>query len=158
MHPIDARPGIAHCHEDAVAILLGADQQLPCPRVNRAHCFNRVQDQVQDHLLQLNAIPLKGKQSVCKPGLDRDAIPDEYASRQYDHLIDCRIKIKTLLPGRRFLDLLTNAVDDVSGSIDIANDTAERFPDLAQVGGLHVQKILGSTGMLRALAIGCVIS
>jgi hypothetical protein len=35
-------------------------------------------------------------------------------------------------------DLITDAVDDVSGSTDIANNTGERFPDLAQVRRLHV--------------------
>jgi hypothetical protein len=28
---------------------------------DRAHCFDRVQEQVQDHLLQLNAIAVNGK-------------------------------------------------------------------------------------------------
>jgi hypothetical protein len=59
MRRVDAGAGIAHCHEDT-SVLLGADQQFSCPRLNRAHCFNRVQDQVQDDLLQLNAIPLNG--------------------------------------------------------------------------------------------------
>jgi hypothetical protein len=44
--------------------------------------------------------------------------------------------------------VLTDAVDDVSGSIDIANDTGERFPDLAQVGGPQVQKILRRPGVV----------
>src|SRR3954463_7656824 len=35
---INARPGIAHCHEDvARLILLGADQQLSWPCLDRAH-------------------------------------------------------------------------------------------------------------------------
>ena len=61
MRRIDARPGIAHCHKDACAVLLGADQQLSRLCLNRAHCFDRVQDQVQDDLLQLNTIPVNGK-------------------------------------------------------------------------------------------------
>src|SRR6266581_4451279 len=61
MRRIDARPGIAHCHKDASVVLFGADQQLSCPCLNRAHCFDRVQEQVQDHLLQLNAIAVNGK-------------------------------------------------------------------------------------------------
>jgi hypothetical protein len=88
------------------------------------------------------------KQSVRKPGLDRNAIPEDYASRQCNHLIDCRIEIKTLLSRRRRLDVLTDAVDDVSGSIDIANDTGECLPDLAQVRRLRLQKILGRTGVV----------
>src|SRR6516225_8607695 len=39
---INARPGIAHGHEDACLILLGADQQLSCSLFNRAHCFSRI--------------------------------------------------------------------------------------------------------------------
>ena len=76
MRRIDARPGIAHSHEDACLVLLGADHQLSCPLLNRAHCFSRIQNQIQQDLLQLNAIPMNRKQSLCKPGLDRNAIPD----------------------------------------------------------------------------------
>ena len=61
MRRIDAWPGIAHCHKDTCVVLLGADQQLSCPFLCRAHCFDRVQEQVQDHLLQLNAIAVNGK-------------------------------------------------------------------------------------------------
>jgi hypothetical protein len=57
----DARPGILHCHNDTCVVLLGADQQLSRRCLNRAHCFDRVQEQVQDHLLQLNAIAVNGK-------------------------------------------------------------------------------------------------
>jgi hypothetical protein len=31
MREIDTRPRIAHGHEDACLVLLGADQQLSCP-------------------------------------------------------------------------------------------------------------------------------
>src|SRR5262245_16297514 len=37
---INARPGIAHGHEDAGLVLLGADQQLSCSLFNRTHCFS----------------------------------------------------------------------------------------------------------------------
>src|SRR6516162_5778588 len=102
MARIKARPGIAHCHEDARVVLLGADQQLSWLRLNRAHCLNRVQSQVQDDLLQLNAVAMNGKQSVSKPGLDRYTVSGDCVSRQHDHLIDSRIEIKTLLSRRRF--------------------------------------------------------
>jgi hypothetical protein len=39
----------------------------------------------------LNVVTLDEKQSIAKDGLDRDTIPDDSASRQYNHLIDCRI-------------------------------------------------------------------
>jgi hypothetical protein len=89
-------------------------------------------------LLQLNTIPLNGKQPLRKVDLDRDCVLGDCASRQYNHLIDRLIEIKAILSGRRFLDVISHAVDDVSGSIGIAHDTVERFPDLAQVWRLLV--------------------
>ena len=73
MFRTNARPGIAHRDEDAICpALLGADQQLSHSLVDRAHCFDRVQDQVQDDLLQLNTITLDGTQPLRQAGLDRD--------------------------------------------------------------------------------------
>src|SRR5258708_2014085 len=61
MPGIDARPGIATRDEDAIRLrLLGADQQLSRPRLDRPHCFDCVQHQIQDDLLQLNTIPFYG--------------------------------------------------------------------------------------------------
>src|SRR6516225_5038155 len=39
---INARPGIAHRHENACRVLLGADRQLSYPHLYRAHCFSRI--------------------------------------------------------------------------------------------------------------------
>src|SRR5215813_6560624 len=75
MRWINAWPGIAYGDEGACLVLLGADQQLSCPLLNRAHCFSRVQNEVQQDLLQLNAIPKDRDQSLRKPGLNRNAIP-----------------------------------------------------------------------------------
>src|SRR6516164_7216002 len=117
MRWIDARPGIADGHEGTCMVLLGADHQLSCPLLYRAHCFSRVQNQVQQDLLQLNAIRQNRTQCLRKPDLDRHAIPDGHALRQYNHFVDCRVEIKTLFSRRRFLDLLSDAIDDLSGSI-----------------------------------------
>ena len=69
MFRINTRPRIAHCHEDAICPgLLGADRQLSWPLLNRSHCFDRIHDQVQDDLLQLNTIPLNGKRPLRKAG------------------------------------------------------------------------------------------
>src|SRR5215470_17440859 len=67
MRRINARPGIAHGYEGACLVLLGTDQQLSYSHLNRIHCFNCVQDQVYQDLLQLNPIPLDLDQSFRKP-------------------------------------------------------------------------------------------
>ena len=58
MRRIDAWSGIAHDDEDAGLVLLGADQQLSNPCLNCTHRFDRVQNEVQDDLLQLYAITM----------------------------------------------------------------------------------------------------
>jgi hypothetical protein len=84
-------------------------------------------------LLQLNAIPLNRSQLFCEAGLNQNSILDDRASCQHDHFIDRLVEIKTMLPRRRFPDVITDPVDNVSGAIGIAHDTDERFPDLAEV-------------------------
>src|SRR5215471_16343753 len=85
---INAWPGIADGHENARLVLLGADHKLTCPHVGGAHCFSRVQNEVQQDLLQLNAIAKNWKQSLRKPGLDRNAILVDHGLRQYKHFVD----------------------------------------------------------------------
>src|ERR1700745_2892731 len=53
---IDARPGIAHGHANACVVSLRADQQFSRSRFYRAHGFDRVEDQVQQDLLNLNTV------------------------------------------------------------------------------------------------------
>jgi hypothetical protein len=130
---IDARTGIANRDENAISLgFLGTDQQLSRPRLDRTHCFDCVEHQVQDDLLQLNTVSLDGSPPFGKAGLDRDPILGDCASPQYNHLIDRVIEIKTGFSRRRFPDVITYPVDDFSGSIRIAYDTGKRLPDLTQ--------------------------
>jgi hypothetical protein len=55
---------------------------------------------------------------------------------------------------RLLFDVATDPVDDVSGSIDIANDTGECFPDLAQIRQLHVHKVQGGTSVVARAGDG----
>ena len=49
---------------------------------------------------------------------DRDSGIDDYASHQDDHFVDCLIEVKKLPPRRRFLDVITDAADDILTSSD----------------------------------------
>jgi hypothetical protein len=89
-------------------------------------------------LLQLNTIPLDRRQDLRKTGLDGNSSVGDCVSRQRDRLIGRLIEIKTMLSRRRFLDVITNSVDNDSRPVGIANDTPERFPGLAQVWRLVV--------------------
>src|SRR5262245_44904586 len=88
MFRINARPRIAYSDQDPSLGLLSPDQQFSWPRLDRSHCLDGVEDQIQDDLLHLNAIALNGKQAVREASLDRDAIPDDRTARQCNHLAD----------------------------------------------------------------------
>jgi len=127
--------------------LLGADQQLPWP-IDRAHCFDRVQNQVQDDLLQLNTIPLNGRQLLRRLQLERNTMSGDCAPRQFNHLGDRLIKIKAILSRRRLLYMSPDTVDDAAGSIGIAHDTPERFSDFAQIWRSLGQEIQSCSGVV----------
>jgi len=58
---INARAGIAHSDENRIGLRsFSADRQVSYARLDRAHRFDGVEDQVQRDLLQLNTIPLDG--------------------------------------------------------------------------------------------------
>ena len=158
MRRIDAWSRIADCDKDACVVLFGADQQLSFPRPARAHCVDRIQDQVEDDLLQLNAITVNVRQSLIKPALNRNAILHDCTPRQDNDFVDRRIKIAGSHSGRCFLDLVADSVDDASNAIGIGHDAAERLLDLPQIRRLLVQKILGRARIVAGAAIGCVIS
>src|SRR5262249_4336257 len=97
---------------------------------------------------------MNGKQAIRKPGLYRDAIPDDYVSGQSNDLVDCPIKIKTLSSRGRFLDVITHPADDIRGSVDIPDDTAERFPGSIQIRRPHLQKAHAHPGIVACRSNG----
>jgi hypothetical protein len=127
--------------------LLGAEKQLS-RRIDGAHCLDRVQNQIQDDLLQLNTIPLNGKQLVRRLQPEGNTMPGDCAPRQFNHLGDRLIKIQAILTRRRLLYVSPDTVDDVAGSIGIAHDTPERFPDFAQIWRSLGQEIQSCSGVV----------
>jgi hypothetical protein len=75
-------------------------------------------------------------------------------SRQNKHLTDCLINIKTMLARRRFLDVITDPVDDIAGAIGIRQDTAERFSDLPQLWPIFVQGTSNNDDFFVGLIVG----
>src|SRR5262249_45420030 len=124
---MDARPTIADCDEDTLFGFLDADLQLPCPGLNRGHCFNCVQNQVDDDLLQLNTIALHRREPISELGAERNSILADCASHHNNHLTDRLIEVKKLFSRWRLLDVIAHPADDIPGSIRISDDAAERF-------------------------------
>ena len=79
---------------------------------------------------------------------ERDAMFGNRAPCQADDLRDGLVDIEAVTARRRFLDLRPNAVDDVTGSIGIADNAPERLPDFSQHRRLPVQEVQGRAGVV----------
>jgi hypothetical protein len=102
---VQPRTGIAHGDEHAArGTRLSADPQLPRPLVDASHGFDRVEDQVQDHLLQLDAVAVHGRQAPRELGLQRDALPQHFAPGQGDDVEGGLVEVEPILVWGRLLD------------------------------------------------------
>ena len=56
------------------------------PSLDAAHRLDGIDDQVEDHLLQLHPIALNERQALRQLRLHRDAVLRRFAAGQLDHL------------------------------------------------------------------------
>src|SRR6202007_2208465 len=107
-------------HRDDYAIglnLPGADQQISRPRFDTVHRLDRVDDQVEDHLLQLDPIAVDERQALGEVHLHRGAGPYRFAAGELNHLADRLVYGHPVLPWGRLFDELTDSANDVAGAI-----------------------------------------
>src|SRR5262249_60290556 len=100
---------------------------------------NRVDNQVEQDLLQLNPISVDTRQTFRQLRSRRDAILQNLSTGQGYDLKHRLIDLHVLLPRRRLLDKGPDTVDDVAGLLAGADDTAERLPDLLQIRRLSLE-------------------
>ena len=68
---IDADAGVSHRYQQFIrALHLGTDHQTPRPIGNIAHRLDAIQDQIHDHLLQLDPVAHRGWEIGGQLGLE----------------------------------------------------------------------------------------
>jgi hypothetical protein len=84
---VNADTAVPHHHTDAVAILsLGSDQQLPRPIVDIHHRVRGVANQIQNDLLELDAIPGYVREIIGELRLQNHALSLKVTQRQRNYL------------------------------------------------------------------------
>src|SRR6516162_2589388 len=97
-----ARPGIPDRDDHTIWLVrLSADLQLAYVQAALTHCLDRVQDQVEDHLLKLGPISCHGRQAFGKLRLYRNAVFHGFTPRELDHPADRFIDMQGLHLRRR---------------------------------------------------------
>jgi hypothetical protein len=114
--------------------LAAADEQLARPLAQGAHGFDGVDDQVQDHLLQLGPVSLNGRQAIGRFRPHQDAVLNGFAADQLNHIADRRVDFQVLRPRWRLLDERTDPVDDFARAVAVRDNAIERLFQLLEIG------------------------
>ena len=83
----DADTGVADGDEHFIGVLHpGRDHEKPRPAGDAAHCFNAIQDQIHDYLLQLDPVGHDGREIEAKVGLEINLVSQCRSFYQSNHL------------------------------------------------------------------------
>src|SRR5260370_4765487 len=146
-----SRTRISHCDEHATGLrFFRADQQVPRTVAGFAHRLDRVDDQVQDYLLQLHPISCNERQVLRGLHVHRDTVLHGFAAGELNHLADCSADLQAILPRRRLHYEVANPVDDLARPLAIVDDTSERLPRLFQIRRLTIQPAPRRAGVTDA--------
>jgi hypothetical protein len=103
------------------------------PRIPASHGLDGVENQVEDHLLQLDPIAVHGRRALGEFGPHRDAVPDRFASGELDHLADRSIDVHAIARRRRLLGEIANALDHLACPGAVPDDASEGLLCLLQI-------------------------
>src|SRR6516164_6329196 len=132
---IEADSRVLHCDTYLIITLtaLRSDDELSRTVLYCAHGFDAVQDQVQNHLLQLNTVARYGRETSGQLHSQYNLISLHLAPREDDNLSNSLVDIQPFLCGASFREESSNPPGHVAGSIPITDDAANRFAGFGEV-------------------------
>src|SRR5258705_12968704 len=128
-----ARTGVLHLDQHALRFVPGADEYLSLSLPNAAHGLDRIEDQVEYYLLQLDPISLDRRQAFCELRPYQHTIVRCFGAGQRHDFENCVVDGDRILPRRRFFYERADPPDDLARSITILYDTSERLAHLAEI-------------------------
>ena len=149
------RTRVSHANEHTARLgFSAADQQFARALVDAAHCLDGIDDQVEDHLLQLDTISLNERQALGQLSFHRNAILDRFSTGQRDDLEYCLVDPQQILSRRCFLGEPADAVDDVTGTVTVSQDATERCRTSSKSGGRAPSQRRAAWALVTVAAMG----
>ena len=124
----------------AGADIPGVDEYLARFFWHAAHRFDRIHDQIKDHLLQLDPVSLDERYVIVELRPDRHAVVRCFSSSQPNHLANRLIDVERVLWGGSRLIKGTKSVDDFAGPAIVVDDILERIPHFNEVRWISFQE------------------
>ena len=145
---VEAHARIAHGHTHTIAVLpFGSDQQLPRAIVHADHRVRGVAEQVQDDLLELDAIAGDDREIVGELRLKNDPVSLQLAQRQRNDLSRGLVQIQRLERELLLAEQRTQPRDHIRGAVAIANRPPRGFARAVDVRRIGIQHPKARTGV-----------
>ena len=128
-------------------ILAGPDYQFARPVRDRLHRFHAVHDEIEDHLLQLDAVAEHLAQGRGEFHPQRHSVAGQLVMQQRNDLVDDFIDIerRPLIDG--LVDQPADALDHLARPVAVLDDGLHRAARLVQVGRVAVEPALTGCGV-----------
>lgn len=125
----------------------GGDQHLPQPLSKITHRLDRIDDHIEQHLLQLDPISANERQALRKLHVHGDAALRRFAAGQGNDLANRSVDLDVIRPGRLFLDESADPIDDRTSSNSTLDRTIQCLSDFLQISMFGVQPVQGDIGV-----------
>jgi hypothetical protein len=127
----------------------GRDRQCAIARLGVHHRLAGIGDQVQENLLQLNAVAPHCGQVRCESAGRRHAAHDKVAVRKFERVLDHAVQVERTKLRFALLQQISHPVDHVAGPLVGIHDIAEGAAQLCKVRRVARQKPLDRLGVAQ---------
>src|SRR6185369_16674984 len=110
----DARAGILHRHESLASLILRPDRELAKTIVDERHGLDRVDNEVDDHLLQFYTVAQNHRQIARKVERERYVMIGDLALHEGERFLDHRVDMKGRLLRLALLGELAQVPNDIA--------------------------------------------
>src|SRR5271165_2624451 len=142
------RPRILYGHEHvAERLFASGDQQVAWTVTGAIHRLNRIDNQVQYDLLQLDPITQHDREAVHQVKPHRYTAFCRLAPGQFYNFADGSVQIYKIPSCRRLPGESADPLYDLTGSVAVPYDAVERLRRLLYVGCRSAQPPKGGTGI-----------
>ena len=128
---IDAGAGVAHFDQHCVRVVTARnDRELAGAILDRAHGVDRIEDEVEKHLLELHPVAVHPRQSLGELGPQHDVVAPDFIRGKLDHLRDLDVDVDQVLARRLALHQRADPADDLARAPAVGGNALERAPRL----------------------------
>src|SRR3954471_23824679 len=106
---------------------MAAYEQFSLPLVDLTHRFDGIDDQVKQHLLQLDPITLDARQALCQLRAHRDAVVCGLRTGKSNNFDDSIVDLHGVLSCGRLLDKCADSPDDLACASSLLHNEREYF-------------------------------